>query len=165
MVNSQYQKIKDRDEQEYDLTEFYLDIGLETLFRRFSAGDSNLNDIKPPGDHIEAFDFDLPGDYDKFMSGGTASFEVEDDRGAEKAHPWFDEEADSRQGCLKIAKAVYDQVGLGDWITTNDVDELQGVSYSGRTLRRYMNSLAKSHMFEKEDGKPNKYKMVEDWRK
>ena len=147
------------------LTEWYRDIGMEAVSRQLLGGTSHFNEIEPAIEEVDEVHADMPGEYEEFRQGGTPVFEMEDQTRDGDAHPWFDsDECKSRKGCLKIAKVVKEQDMMGEWIETTEFGDLPGISYSRRSLNKYLNSLANSPMFEAEKGNPNKYKMIADWR-
>ena len=147
------------------LKEWYRDIGPAGLSDLLHGGTSHFNEIEPPIEEVDDIHAEMKGEYEQFRKGGTPTYDMEDSSRDGDAHPWFDsDECYSREGCLKIAKKIHEQDMVGEWIPTGEVGDLPGVDYADRTLRKYLNSLADSPMFEVENGNPNKYKMVDHWR-
>lgn len=167
MVRSAYPNLPETS-ADTDVTEFYQDITLQTLWRRLSSGDSNLNDIRPPSKEIDGIEEKLGKDeYEEFLQSGTASFQVEDDRTASGAHSWFSEYDDhhSEKTERKIAKAVKEDIGFGNEFTVQDAHDATPGAGTIQNVRKSLNTLVDGPLFEKDkQGNKNVYKMIRDWR-
>lgn len=165
-VTSAYDNLPDPEESNVDLMELYHDEYLQVVHRHLSSGGPHLSELSPPPvlDEDEIEDA-MPGDYEQFLEGGPVSMDVERESEGDQPHPWFESgEPASKQGCLAIAKAMEDELGIGEWGTTSEIADLDGHDYAIDSARPYLNSLAKAPFMEKESGSPAKYKLISSWR-
>lgn len=166
-LQENFPPIPEEDDVETDITELDRDPLAESLFTTLLLPNVELDEMHPPTEGNA--DQMIPDEYQEVLSSPTV-FEVDDKQTTTEPDQWFEQNHDniasgvySKKGCLKIAKQVEEEITHHQWFTAEDVEDLSKISFTLGTLKQYLEALSESPMFEKESGKPNKYKMTRSW--